>query len=248
MPIAASFRIVPALQLWKNLKRNGEPPHGWDVKDWLEQGGNATTLLDICREAPAEGTELNEWDAGDLLGSGLPPPRQWLYGRQLCRHFLSSLVAPGDVGKTTMRLTQAIELAIGRELLGHRIYQRCRVLVISLEDDRDELWRRLLAICKHHNVDPAELKGWLFCRELNGVKFVEEVDGERQLGALEAMLRKAIERRQPSAVILDPFVKLHALDENKNPDMDFVCSAPSSWRKNTTSQSTAQRIRARDYW
>jgi DNA polymerase len=26
-PIAASFRIVPALHLWKNLKRNGEPPH-----------------------------------------------------------------------------------------------------------------------------------------------------------------------------------------------------------------------------
>jgi hypothetical protein len=78
--------------------------------------------------------ELNEWDAGDLLCSGVPAPRQWLYGWQLCRRFLSSLVAPGDVGKTTMRLTQAIELAIGRELLGHRIYRRGRVLVVSLED------------------------------------------------------------------------------------------------------------------
>jgi hypothetical protein len=222
-PVAASLRIVPAAHLWNNLGRNAEPPHGWDVKDWIEAGGDAAKLLEICREVPA-GAELDEWDAGDLLGSGLPPPRQWIYGRQLCRRFLSSLVAPGDVGKTTKRLTQAIELATGRELLGHQIYQRCRVLVVSLEDDRDELWRRLLAICKHHNVGPAELKGWLFCRDLNGAKLVEEVDGERMLGELEPMLRRAIERRRPGLVILDPFVKLHALDENKNPDMDFVCT------------------------
>jgi DNA polymerase I-like protein with 3'-5' exonuclease and polymerase domains len=227
-PGAASLRIVPALHLWKSLGQSGEPPHGWDVKDWLEEwikrGNDPAKLPDICRELPAEGGELDEWDAGELLSSGVPPPRQWLYGRQLCRRFLSSLVAPGDVGKTTKRLTQAVELATGRELLGHRIYRRCRVLVVSLEDDRDELWRRLLAICKHHRVDPAELKGQLFCRDLNGAKLVEEADGQRALGALEPMLRKAIERRQPDLVILDPFVKLHALDENKNPDMDFVCS------------------------
>jgi len=123
-----------------------------------------------------------------------------------------------------MRLTQAIELATGHELLGNRIYQRCRVLVVSLEDDRDELWRRLLAACHHHHVDPAELQGWLFCREINGAKFVEEIDGKRRLGALETMLRKAIARRNFDLVILDPFAKLHALDENKNSDMDFVCS------------------------
>ena len=188
-----------------------------------QNGGAAPSAPKYAQNATAR-AELDEWDAGDLLCSGMPAPRQWLYGRQLCRRFLSSLVAPGDVGKTTKRLTQAIELAIGRELLGHRIYQRCCVLVVSLEDDRDELWRRLLAICKHHRVDPNELKRWLFCRDLNGVKLVEAVDGERQLGVLAPMLRKAVERRRPDLVILDPFVKLHALDENKNPDMDFVCS------------------------
>jgi hypothetical protein len=224
-PVAASFRIVPALQLWKNLNCNGEPPHGWDVKNWLDVDGvDPLKLLEICREIPLDEGELGEWDAGDLLGQGLPPPRQWIYGKQLCRCFSSSLVAPGDVGKTTMRLTQAIELATGHELLGHRIYQRCRVLVVTLEDDRNELWRRLLAICQHHHINAAELKGWLFCANLNGVKLVEQIDGERALGKLEPMLRKAIERRQPDLVTLDPFVKLHALDENSNPDMDFVCS------------------------
>jgi len=51
-PVAASFRVVPALHLWKNLGRDGEPPHGWDVKDWLEAGGNPARLREICREIP----------------------------------------------------------------------------------------------------------------------------------------------------------------------------------------------------
>jgi hypothetical protein len=38
------------------------------------------------------------------------------------------------------------------------------------------------------------------------------------------MLRRAIERRRPDLVILDPFVKLHALVENDNADMDRVCT------------------------
>ena len=57
------------------------------------------------------GTGLDIWDAGELLCSGDPDPRQWLTRWQFCRGFLSGLVAPGDAGKTTLRLTQAIELA-----------------------------------------------------------------------------------------------------------------------------------------
>jgi len=137
------------------------------------------------------------------------------------------LVAPGDVGKTTLRLTQAIELATGRELVGLRVFQRCRVLVLSFEDDRAELHRRLLAICKHHGIDPSELKGWLFCRDLNSGPKLAELDSKgrrRQVGALEGMLRRAIARTRCDLLILDPFVKLHGLNESDNPDMDFVCS------------------------
>jgi hypothetical protein len=168
--------------------------------------------------------ELDEWDAGELLSGPPPAPREWLIYRYFCRTFLSGLVAPGDVGKTTLRLTQAIELATGRELLGQRIYHRRKVLILSFEDDRKELHRRLLAICRHFKIDPQELKGWLFCRDINGPKLAERDDrGNRKIGALDGMLRRAIARTQCALVILDPFVKLHALAENDNPDMNFVC-------------------------
>jgi hypothetical protein len=200
-----------------------ELPEHSDLTDWVELGHGRADLLARIEQAKPDRPTLKIWDVGELLGSGLPPPRAWLYGRQLCRGFLSGLVAPGDAGKTTLRLTQAIELASGRELLGNRIYQRCKALIVSLEDDHNELWRRLAAICRHHSVDRTELDGWLFVTTVNGAKLAERVDGECRLGALDGMLRETIEAFRPDLLILDPFVKLHALVENDNADMDFVC-------------------------
>jgi hypothetical protein len=48
-------------------------------------------------------------------------------------------------------------------------------------------------------------------------------DGSRQIGMLEKSLRQTIERRRPDLIVLDPYVKLHALEENDNGAMDFVC-------------------------
>src|SRR5215216_3147130 len=76
---------------------------------------------------------LGEWDAGD--DTGLPPPRGWLLGNIFCRGFLSSLLGDGAVGKTALRYAQYLSLATGRALTGEHVFQRCRVLIVSLEDD-----------------------------------------------------------------------------------------------------------------
>jgi hypothetical protein len=143
-------------------------------------------------------------------------------GGQFCRTFLSGLVAPGATGKTALRIAQAIALATDRPITGQRIYHRCRVLIVSFEDDRDELNRRILAARLHHGISASELKGWLFPACPKGLKLLEMRNGERAVGMLEPALRRAIERRKPDLVILDPFVKLHALGENDNNAMDAV--------------------------
>src|SRR4029078_2329968 len=79
---------------------------------------------------------LGEWDAGDDVD--IPPPRGWLLGNIFCRGFMSSLLADGGGGKTALRYAQLLSLAIGRSLTGDHVFQRCRVLIVSLEDDRDE--------------------------------------------------------------------------------------------------------------
>jgi len=164
---------------------------------------------------------LGEWDAGDDVD--LPPPRGWLLGNQFCRGFLSGLLAPGSTGKSALRLLQFLSLATGRPLSGQQVFKRCRVLVVSLEDGKDELRRRIVAARIHHEISPAELRGWLFCAAPKGFKLAEVKSGTRQVGELEKMLRQTIERRRPDLVSLDPFVKLHALEENDNGAMDFVC-------------------------
>jgi len=68
-----------------------------------------------------------------------------------------------------------------------------------------------------------QVKGWLFYGCPKGVKLAEMKNGSRQSGALEKQLRAWIEKRRPDLVVLDPYVKVHALEENDNGAMDFVC-------------------------
>jgi hypothetical protein len=166
-------------------------------------------------------TSLNEWNAGKRLGK--PPPREWLLGNQFCRGFLSGVQAPGATGKSAVRMLQYLSLATGRPLSGEHIFRRARVLLLSLEDDDDELRRRLEAAQMHYDILPDELDGWLFCATPKGIKLAEIKDGSRQAGQLDVMLREAIDRLQIDLVALDPFIKLHALEENDNGAMDFVC-------------------------
>jgi hypothetical protein len=170
---------------------------------------------------PSPLATLDEWDAGDDLD--LPPPRGWLLGNQFCRGFLSGLLAPGATGKSAVRLVQFMALATGRPLSGQHVFQRSRVLLVSLEDDRDELRRRIAAARMHHGVDLAELKGWLYCWTPKGIKLAEIKDNARQKGQLETLIRAKIASRKFDLVALDPFIKLHTMEENDNTAMDFVC-------------------------
>ena len=104
--------------------------------------------------------KLDEWDASADVEP--PPPRGWLLGNTFCRKFMSSLYGDGAVGKTAVRYAQYLALATGRPLTGEHVFQRCRVLIISLEDGADELRRRILAARIHHRIELEELRDWLF--------------------------------------------------------------------------------------
>jgi hypothetical protein len=175
--------------------------------------------MDRARQANAD-DGLGIWDAGnddyDI------PPREWLLGTLFCRGFVSSLIADGGVGKTALRLAQLVSLAIGRSLTGEHVFRRCRVLVVSLEDDRNELRRRVYAVLRHYGIAPAEVQGWLYLSAPKGLKLAQMRDGSPQAGRMEKLIRDAIARYDLAVVSIDPFIKSHSMDENGNSAIDYV--------------------------
>jgi hypothetical protein len=49
-------------------------------------------------------------------------------------------------------MLQYLALATGRPLTGEHVFRRCRVLMLSFEDDIDDLNRRLAAALIHHKI------------------------------------------------------------------------------------------------
>jgi RecA-family ATPase len=135
------------------------------------------------------------------------------------------LFADGGTGKTALRVAQLLSLATGKSLTGEHVFQRCRVLIVSLEDDADELRRRVLAAMLHHNIDRSDLKGWLFLAApgaAGGKLMTLDKKGQTVRGKLADALVSRIVARQVDVVSLDPFVKAHSVEENSNSAIDDV--------------------------
>ena len=175
-------------------------------------------------QAPAAGplAELGERNAAHIK---TPPPRAWLLGNVFCRTFISSLIAEGGTGKTALRYAQLLSLAIGRSLTGERVWQRCVVLIISLEDSEEELDRRICAVMRHYGVNSSEVDGWLWIRAPGakaGKLMTVNRKGRPEGGTMAAIIERAIVRRKVDIVSLDPFVKTHGVSENDNNLIDQV--------------------------
>lgn len=214
---------MPAAHLWKHLPPGARAiRQGDDVKDWLELGGDPARLLEICHEIPTA-RSLSECDAGE--DTELPPPRGWLLGSVFARCFLSALLADGATGKTALRYVQYLSLAIGRSLTGEHVFERCRVLIVSLEDDIKELRRRILAARLHHKIDLDEVRGRLFYAAPGRAagKLLElDKKGRTLRGELASTIEQVIVKRKIDLVALDPFVKTHSVEENSNSAIDDV--------------------------
>lgn len=170
---------------------------------------------------------LGEWDAGE--DTNPIEPRGWLLGNQLCRRFISTLIAGGGTGKTALRTTQMLALASGRELTDEKVFHRCRVLMLSLEDGEDELRRRVRAAMIHYELKPEDVAGYLYLSTPRNMKLAEPDDsGRPRYGAFKQSLEAAICRLGIDVVCVDPFVKAHGMEENDNMAIDFVAEVLAS--------------------
>lgn len=159
------------------------------------------------------------------------PPREWLYGTQLLRGFVSVLVAPGGVGKTAYAMGIALALCSGRQIFNERVFQRCNVAVLNLEDPMDELERRLAALMLHHQMGRSEIEGHYFLYSADDRRVTIAMlsdDGSEVVHPDEAAIIREIIAHQIGLLVVDPFAESHSLDENSNPQM---IRAAAAWRR-----------------
>jgi hypothetical protein len=143
------------------------------------------------------------------------------------RKKLSLLVAPGGTGKSALTIAQAIEVASGRTLLGDHDGEPAGVWMINLEDDADELDRRVAATMAHYRVPPERVEDRLFldCPETLRREFKLARQADREIVPNEPLAKELIAEimaRDVCFVVIDPLVSAHEVPENDNSGVDRV--------------------------
>jgi len=152
------------------------------------------------------------------------PPRPWVYGNHLQRRTASATAAPGAVGKTSLVVAENVAMASGRPLLGVNVPEPVTVWLINLEENRDELDRRMEATLQHHGVDFAEIEGRFF---MDGAEtelcIATQVKNEAMIvQPVSEALIKHIQENNIDHLSVDPFVSSHRVAENDNGAIDMV--------------------------
>lgn len=187
---------------------------------------------------PIRGSQKKDNSELVLRAARLPdphtiPPRQWLYGTQLIRGFVSVLVAPGGTGKSVYAMAVALALAARRSILGDHIFAPVNVALINLDDPMDELDRRVAAIMLAHRIRREDLEGRLFLEDCDGHGLTLAAPARDESGFYvanpdEKELTDLICANDIGLIVCDPFAESHTLEENSNPQM---IQAAAVWRR-----------------
>lgn len=160
------------------------------------------------------------------------PPRKWLYGRHLIRKFLSVDVAAGGIGKSSVKIVEALAMTANQALLGKEVHEGpLRVWLYNLEDPDEETERRLHAAAKHYNIGPGDVGDRLFVnsgRDQPVCLADETPDGARIMRPVVEAIVEELTANKIDVLILDPFVSSHSVSENDNRAIDMVAK---EWAK-----------------
>jgi hypothetical protein len=200
---------------------------------WQDRYNDIPRAVTTARAKQTDtGKQTDTWEAPDspqpytFPDPAKIPPREFLYGKQYLRASVSATIAAGGKGKSTLKLTEAIGMAVGRNIVpGERLKAPLRVWVVNAEEDQNELNRRIAAICQRYGVDPAECADRLFVTSIKGkpwciATLVKNVPTLNQ--PLIDWLIAEIKAKNIDVLMLDPLVSFHRVSENSNEHMDIV--------------------------
>jgi hypothetical protein len=202
-----------------------DPYHGEAPVPLIDAMPDPPKVVAISTGKPVEGRALTatpfEWrDEADI------PRRQWLYGRHLIRKFLSVDVAAGGVGKSSLKIGEALALASGRDIYDQTLHEGpLKVWLYNLEDPLEETERRIHATARRFEFKPGDMGGNLYVdsgRDQRCVIAEETANGARIIRPIVDAIIAELAERSIDVLIIDPFVSSHMVSENDNMAIDMV--------------------------
>lgn len=188
---------------------------------WLTE---APPIGDPIRETPALQATPFTWRPEAEI-----PARQWLYGKHLLRKFVSVDVAAGGLGKSSVKIGEALAMASGRALYNREVHEGpLRVWIYNLEDPAEETERRIHAAAKWFHIKPEDVGGRLFVdsgRSQRCVIAYESPHGATIVAPVIEQIKAEIRAKKIDVLIIDPFVSSHEVNENDNQSIDAVAKA-----------------------
>ncbi len=196
---------------------------GTDFNDQAALSGleSVAALFNVPAETKLVHATPFTWrDAADI------PPRIWLYGKHLLRKFVSVDVAAGGVGKSSLKIGEALALASGRDIYGKGLPAgQCNVWLWNLEDPHDELERRIHATAIRFMIKAEEVATSLFVDSGRDQPLVIATEGPTGTIISRPIVDALIDEmlaRHIDVLIVDPFISSHAVSENDNNAIDIV--------------------------
>ena len=163
----------------------------------------------------------------DSLNLAMLPRRRWLLGRSLLRGHMTLLVAPAGVGKSTHGIARAVAVATGRDIIGEPVHEQVKTWIYNIEDDTDELKRRLGAVLQYWSIPFAETRNLvavnsgadrplLFARVDRNGTVIRQPDVDSCI--------EQIREHNIGLFVVDPFVETHEVNENSNEQIKMVAA------------------------
>jgi hypothetical protein len=164
-----------------------------------------------------------------------PTPRRWIVGVYLSAETSTLLISLGGLGKSYLILYLSMCVALGIDFFEQSCEQG-RVVIVSGEDDFNEVWRRLLKLVRHlglllppravetlrENIEVVDVKQWRRARGASPVLTKSD-----RGGAILTPFVGHIARRigRANLVVFDTVSRFNGAEENSNDAMARLVDA-----------------------
>jgi len=223
---------------------DGARDKGWTpppdpAAERIQQQNQALNIATEPTEAHTDDEPAQNWPTPYNMFNALTlPRREWVYGYDYIKKYISVTASAGGIGKTSAIIVEALAIATGKPLLGVDVKEQTNVWIINLEDPISEMQMRTIAAMQHYNIKPEDVKGRLFMDGEDTMQITLAAEGRDGLitnnDMLAAMIR-VIKENNIGAVILDPFVSAHLVNENNNGSIQAVVAMLRKLARDTNS-------------